>query len=347
MQAVAAAKFGPQEYGTGVIAASFFRDSQERFIVTPWDKVDRKLYDSYDDAGLNDGGAKGNAVETARFRELFDELDRNGDGSVSVRELLLAVRKDPTLSAHIDVAGSGQTTMQEGVQQFMLSADVNQDGTLSWDEFRHYLTANGPVESEEGAAKMDADPLRLTLRAAMRASSGKVLRILFKMVDVNDNGSFSRSEITSSPLCAFLGENAVDIDEDNDGKITLREWNRFFVRKMAELGKSAFDTYVYNVAESSDVSIEDLGGSGILPKIFLRMAGDMDGFVPLDQFSPRAVECMQRELELTSSDAQHLISAEIFTSCFECALEARGPDSVLDALFELARSLDMDCADFE
>ena len=88
---------------------------------------------------------------TAQLRAVFDTIDRNQDGSINVRELLLALRKHPDvaefmhLPMHVQQEGGTRETFEEMFQA------IDKDGSrdLTWAEFESYFLKINHAAPEE------------------------------------------------------------------------------------------------------------------------------------------------------------------------------------------------------
>ena len=66
-------------------------------------------------------------VEKEAFKLAFDEYDLNKDGHITIKELKLVMNK------------LGQNPSDEDVTNFMQECDVDENGTIEFDEFCQYL----------------------------------------------------------------------------------------------------------------------------------------------------------------------------------------------------------------
>ncbi|XP_023335694.1 calmodulin [Eurytemora carolleeae] len=64
-----------------------------------------------------------NEIQTAEFREAFNEFDKDGSGSISTKELVGVMRS------------IGQNPTEDEILALVLEADTNGDGTIDFEEF--------------------------------------------------------------------------------------------------------------------------------------------------------------------------------------------------------------------
>lgn len=78
------------------------------------------------------------ASTEASLRSLFNSIDKNKDGTVNRRELIIALRSNPKVSELLGLP----TTFQQGskehtaFERFFQNLDVDSDREISWQEFR-------------------------------------------------------------------------------------------------------------------------------------------------------------------------------------------------------------------
>ena len=96
-----------------------------------------------------------------RMREVFDTIDRDHDGAINVRELLLALRKNPDVSEflhlpmHVHQEGGTRETFEEMFQA------IDKDGSrdVTWSEFQAYFASRGgKTEAQDGEEGVLAPP---------------------------------------------------------------------------------------------------------------------------------------------------------------------------------------------
>lgn len=157
--------------------------------------------------GSNPRNPRGKAPKPGQGDRSFDGLDRNGDGLLKGKELL--VRGGAKFSAR-DLDGDGQVTRRESRASFT-GLDGNKDRFLSSDEARklarHDANGDGKLSAEEFETGLRADVLRA--RQAIR-------RLEFNQFDDDGDG-------------ALTGAEAKEIrgyDGDGDGRITESEYSQ-------------------------------------------------------------------------------------------------------------------------
>jgi hypothetical protein len=87
--------------------------------------------------GGGGGGGGAEAAIAARLNKIYDELDRDHDGSLTPREIILALRKNPALAK---VLGLGSSVINEGqsrdkLMEYFHEIDVDQNDSISREEF--------------------------------------------------------------------------------------------------------------------------------------------------------------------------------------------------------------------
>ena len=94
---------------------------------------------------------EGGDDRVGQMRAVFDTIDRNHDGSINVRELLMALRKHPGVAefmhmpAHVRQVGGTRETFEEMFQA------IDKDGSrdVTWAEFEAYFDNNSHAALEE------------------------------------------------------------------------------------------------------------------------------------------------------------------------------------------------------
>jgi|Transcript_27993 calmodulin len=90
-------------------------------------------------------------LEISRFKEAFTSFDRDGDGTVTVAELHLAIKR------------AGQDTTEEAVQEMIAEVDKDQSGEVCFKEFCQMMmkvqkaTTDPSTEVQEGFKVFDKD----------------------------------------------------------------------------------------------------------------------------------------------------------------------------------------------
>jgi len=203
-----------------------------------------------DPAKSNDRTSERNATQLRENGRSFLRIDRDGDGSISLREFYAFAngRLDNDTIKRIfnaaDKDGNGKLSMREFAYAVKLmlktkangigrSPDANKDGNISLREFYRYV--NG---------RLDNDTIKRIFRAADRDGSGQLSRREFVqavnfMVRMKSNqGNASPDKdgdkmISQRELYAFINGRLDDkavkrifnaADKDGDGKLSMREF---------------------------------------------------------------------------------------------------------------------------
>ncbi|GMI19552.1 hypothetical protein TeGR_g3229, partial [Tetraparma gracilis] len=87
-----------------------------------------------DEVAVSAGGAV--AGEALRFAEIFRVLDRNSNGVVTPREIILALRKRPELAAELHLAAeTHEGASRDRLMEYFHELDKNQDDEVTMQEF--------------------------------------------------------------------------------------------------------------------------------------------------------------------------------------------------------------------
>ena len=98
-------------------------------------------------AGLNEA----NAVSVKALRAIFDHTDKDGTGTINVREMILGLRKDKTLQAllHLPAHIRQEDGTRDAFERIFQAMDTHQDRKITFGEFKDHIMA---WKDEEGVA---------------------------------------------------------------------------------------------------------------------------------------------------------------------------------------------------
>ncbi|KAK3035893.1 hypothetical protein RJ639_033394 [Escallonia herrerae] len=141
--------------------------------------------------------------QIAEFKEAFNLFDKDGDGSITTKELGTVMRS------------LGQNPTEVELQDMINEVDADQNGTIDFPEF-----------------------LNLMSRKMKDTDSEEELREAFKVFDKDQNGSISAAELRH--VMTNLGEKLTDeevnemireADLDGDGQVSYEEFVRMMLAK--------------------------------------------------------------------------------------------------------------------
>jgi len=107
--------------------------------------------DEFDDASSDPSESDDDEGVDADLAAIFQTLDRDGDGAVNIRELVLALRANPDVAARLGLASRirQEDGSRDVVESFFQRLDADHDRKLTLDEFS-YLAE---LEAADAAAK--------------------------------------------------------------------------------------------------------------------------------------------------------------------------------------------------
>ena len=93
--------------------------------------------------------------EEAQARKIFSQVDKDGDRVVSIRELIIALRKDPKISETLNLPNTvrQEDGTREELEMFFQALDADGDRFLTFNEFSQFFAAN-----KEALAVVSAAP---------------------------------------------------------------------------------------------------------------------------------------------------------------------------------------------
>lgn len=166
----------------------------------------------------------GSAVEAdttiTLLKSLFSKVDANADGRLDAKELAKALKEEPSLEQMLEKAGYNS-------HYYVLEQlDSNQDGAVSWEEFKACLISKADEDLAKNQGDSDAKDAAINL-----------LKSLFGKVDADANGKLDAKELAealrSEPTLAKVLEQAgfnsqfyvlEQLDSNNDGTVS---WDEF------------------------------------------------------------------------------------------------------------------------
>lgn len=187
-------------------------------IAKPKEEVNQAVLPATD----SDGTATDRAL--AQLKLIFDKIDANTDGAISKAELAKALHADTSLVDFIKDAGFNPKF------SVLDQLDTNNDGYVTWEEFRTHLKVQAVAEVEAGT----------DLKAAEVPAKEKALaqlREVFKGLDANADAAVSKEELSAAlkedeRLVTLMKDADLNpeffvleqLDTNEDGKVTWEEF---------------------------------------------------------------------------------------------------------------------------
>lgn len=141
-------------------------------------------------------------IQTAEFREAFEEFDKDGSGAISSKELLGVMR------------AMGQNPTEDELNNMVMEVDLDGNGTIEFPEFLEMMKKKANTVDQEGE-----------------------LREAFRIFDRNKDGYISMKELkkVTTLLGATLTKEEVDefmkeADVDGNGKLDYDEFVKMLLR---------------------------------------------------------------------------------------------------------------------
>lgn len=135
------------------------------------------------------------AKEIKEFKEVFDIFDKNGDGTISTKELGGVLR------------GLNQNFNDKQLEMMIQKVDINGDGEIDFDEFLVMMEGHGAFESEvdemkaafdvfdkNGDGDITAEELFSVLSKLGLEIDRDTINLMIKSVDINGDGTISYDE---------------------------------------------------------------------------------------------------------------------------------------------------------
>ena len=79
--------------------------------------------------------------EEEKARTIFGQIDKDGSGAVTIRELIISIRKDAKLAETLKLPQSvrQEDGTRDELEKFFQALDTNGDRSLTFDEFSHFF----------------------------------------------------------------------------------------------------------------------------------------------------------------------------------------------------------------
>jgi len=129
----------------------------------------------------------------AQARRIFERLDCDGSGRVSVTEFAALLIKDQSVAAFLGLGGRARARNADVRFQEMCGEGEQE---LTWPAFQHFLAMRGAgtAEQEEHEEQADDEPSSAVMQLLPEEESEKACRI-FESIDVDRSGSITCGEL--------------------------------------------------------------------------------------------------------------------------------------------------------
>eukprot|EP00933_Yihiella_yeosuensis_P045657 TRINITY_DN41056_c0_g1_i1.p1 TRINITY_DN41056_c0_g1~~TRINITY_DN41056_c0_g1_i1.p1 ORF type:complete len:219 (-),score=42.86 TRINITY_DN41056_c0_g1_i1:104-760(-) len=147
------------------------------------------------------------------LKQAFAMADRDGNGSINKMEFSLLMRRvSPQLSAKV-------------IESHMRDVDTDKDGTISFDEFSHWLQQDAQALLAQG------------LEEEVGSQEG-AMNTIFRLFDTDESGEISSDELKDmlNAICPSTKQADVDailnvLDADKSGTVNFKEFVDFLYSK--------------------------------------------------------------------------------------------------------------------
>ena len=187
----------------------------------------------------------------AYLKQIFDRVDSDGSGSISVQEAVDALREDDEFAEVLGVEGRSKDEVLEA----MAAIDSDGDSRVSWREFRAAALGEEPEEEAPDMPAEDGADIEAYLRAIFdrndRDGSGEIStkeaieavqtdEEFAEMLGFEGATKIERGDGTRSQL-----EYAIDmLDADGNGKLNWGEFRDAFLGPLTEEPEDPFEEYL-------------------------------------------------------------------------------------------------------
>ena len=131
--------------------------------------------------------------------------------------------------AHLDVDANGKVTFEEFTKYFLLVQTLVAPRRFS--EMLANMEAKAGIEPSTASTSAPTAVARQKSRSEEMASVMVRAATIFAAVDANQDGTLSKDEFVAK-FGAGMADNAMaQMDENEDGLVSVEEWNRFFIKQ--------------------------------------------------------------------------------------------------------------------
>jgi Ca2+-binding EF-hand superfamily protein len=248
-----------------------------------------------------------------KLRKVFNTCDKSGDGQISKSELILACRRDESISELFHLPKRFlKPSETESLEQFFDVGDKDSDGQLSWEELREfYVQTQGRMAADAEKKKPgERTPTPTNRKApAFIWNSGKEdrLRRIFDELDRSHDGKVDQAELalvckknkgiqellglpsTGPELDTAINELFLICDggEMGDGQLTWEEFRDAYVRAEGKLVSKRKSTRAADgLSAKAEARLRqiftdcDKSGDGCITKSELVLACKRDESIP-------------------------------------------------------------------
>lgn len=170
----------------------------------------------------------GEALEEAK--NLYEILDKDNDGQVTKSELREAMQRSAAIRKAL------QTYDTQAAYNFIDSADTDNDGMMSFEEFTSFLAVSKREEFDRYVDMLDAPPV------LDEVAMGEA-KILYDIIDANGDGTITKEELKEAVSVSPQIRNALNLhgfyectefvenaDIDDDGQMSFAEFKSYIAQ---------------------------------------------------------------------------------------------------------------------
>lgn len=260
---------GPDQLTQTKLFALIDRDNNG---VINWDEFCAAISGLSQDVRIDRAGNLADSFLARRnnYRDVFDKLDRNRDGTVSAQEFVMALNSDKNLLGLLGTEGIALNEMEA----FKL-IDRDGNGRITWDEFQAAMYA----------IRIEVEKSKRVAIVASYKENGERWRRIFERMDANGDGTVSPVEFSNAirdnaDLLGITPKDATAVatlfdkmDANHDNYISFAEFMAGMARLADEVKKEAEEklAVAFKARQSHFRKLYDLmpkgGGTGGVPLV--------------------------------------------------------------------------------